>query len=389
MDLTIHHSKQMKQFGPNSGLQLLFDFQQKEYCGVQQENAYYGAGLNVLIYDPQYIASFELSSMISLHPGYVFDITMRPVKSILKTERIGHCRSEVVSLFEYPVYHRHACFLSCTIEYAWRHCQCAFPSFNIKSLSEHFGGSNVKMPSCNDDLEKASCMKYVLTAYVNEGPNRFCPQCKRSCAERNYEYTISSKQFSQLTLNELVENYSIAHDVNDVKKNYALGNFYFQEMLETVIVEDFKVTALDLFIYVGGSLVLFIGISVVSLYEIVHQISHSTITLCQNIILEEKTDNKERIPSQTTSGKNAVKKPTRLSSPTKKTNDTQNNMSKNFRAAFKVEGNEKIFMKQISNNPATKPLTSSTKVEQFEVDTTRPSVAFNRCIDKITIVQKT
>lgn len=70
--------------GSTSGLQLLLNLNQNEYCETARK--YEGAGFQLIVHDPENIApSFTISSSINLHPGYIQTITLRPTVFIKNT----------------------------------------------------------------------------------------------------------------------------------------------------------------------------------------------------------------------------------------------------------------------------------------------------------------
>lgn len=120
----------------------------------------------------------------------------------------------------------------------------------------------------------------------------FCLQCKRSCSETVYDYTISSKLLSIMAVNELLKKEYAAKNISNVMKNYLLVKFYFQEMVEMQIIEDFLFSDYDVFSYISGYLGLFLGISVITSYELVHQILYSFISAYQYNKREKKKKQK-------------------------------------------------------------------------------------------------
>jgi hypothetical protein len=102
--------------------------------------------------------------------------------------------------------------------------------------------------------------------------------CPVECEKTYFTYSMSSSQFptlkytSYLLQNDLIKRKYPNMTHEELKKNVARVQIFFDEMKETVIEESIKTELSDLISNLGGTLGLFLGLSFLSLIEFVEAI---------------------------------------------------------------------------------------------------------------------
>lgn len=264
--------------GPQSGLRLLMNVAQPEYCGVDTQP--YGAGFRFVAYNPSSrLPSLLLTPSVSLSPGFDYNIVMQPVTHNRKTEFLGRCISSFIIPFDRDsVYNRLKCFDFCLTELVWKKCQCIGMWLDLTTeLAAYFGKNISEVESCwgkNFDLGRLSCLREQAYIYFYNDPNVLCPNCKIPCTETLYSSQISASKLNLRQVKEILaaDKISDGYDTSSSLENNLLHvNFYFNEMMEIIVTEDKKFTGDDLFTYIGGNLGLFLGMSTLTLFEIIFQ----------------------------------------------------------------------------------------------------------------------
>lgn len=85
--------------GPSSGLRLLLNTNQVEYCGAGKK--YRGAGYAAKVHSPEIQPRIGAEKMIRLRPGFHYNIVIKPTIFKRNIEHLKRCRSQMNSIL-YP-----------------------------------------------------------------------------------------------------------------------------------------------------------------------------------------------------------------------------------------------------------------------------------------------
>lgn len=263
-------------FGPENGLQLLLNVRQDEYCG-EFRGGYSGSGFNAFIHDQSEAGSVHQSATMLLKAGMVYNLMLQPITYLRKTEHLGKCQSKtkIANINLDGNYSESACKLLCQFQYIWDNCGCLLMviSENAKTISEILGVAADEKDICN--IDKFACMNKFLDIYMKNSIN-LCPHCIPQCSETIYQRYLSETKFPSNNLNTYFKRYlQIDNITENFKNNYLVLNMYFGDMNGQTITESQIYTPLDLFISVSNGLGLFIGMSVISLFEPLYFLLHS------------------------------------------------------------------------------------------------------------------
>lgn len=268
--------------GPSSGFQVLLNVHSEEYClrGLQD----HGIGFRVLVHDANSVASFNLDPSFALSPGYEYTVSLRPITYDLRnfSEWLGKCTMDAYNILNPNLteYNRELCFMTCLVELVWQLCDCLIvdKSSNIlqsRSVASHLGTETSKLRYCDITQSKDhNCAFAVYVQYLTLNQDQYCPKCKRKCLETKYEFEVTAKKLKKQTLNTLLPK-SMMSNVS-LQKNLIFVSFMFDDTNSQTVQEIQAFTSLQLYIYIGGALALFLGSSTITIYEVAH---HLFITL--------------------------------------------------------------------------------------------------------------
>lgn len=295
MNESEYEPKTLTTFGPSTGLKLLLDVHQEEYCITKMER--YGAGFRAFVHDTRSQSTLNLDSTMQLSPGYAYTISLTPTSFDLRnfTEWLGKCTSHVYNFLkpDLPGYNQEACFTACLAETVWRRCKClpldetTLTSLK-KSASKYLGTPQTSLSYCHllDDIQR-NCLVDQMVNYSSKNADVLCPKCKRSCFETKYDYKITAQKLPVSTLTRSVSVEGFA-DKRRLEKNYLLVSFVFQDLNMIRIRELQSITPTTLYTNFGGTLGLFLGFSSVVIYEIAHHILVSLMILLTRTFKSKK-----------------------------------------------------------------------------------------------------
>lgn len=183
---------------------------------------------------------------------------------------MGLCAS-AVKLYMYPdaeVYYQSECVLQCLTEVIWKKCDCVpfVYAADKNAVASKLGVSGDKLDICWGT--GMMCVKEAFEYFLGLTITKTCPLCRQPCVEKRYDYGVSSLKFQSAH----TRNWSISQlgSDRDIEKNLLSVNFYFEDSSLLVIEESRAFTLLNAFMYFGARLGLYLGMSVVTVYEICH-----------------------------------------------------------------------------------------------------------------------
>lgn len=119
------------------------------------------------------------------------------------------------------------------------------------------------------------CMNRAKKFYVDNNPDKACPSCKEACIETQYNYVMSSFLYPpEQSVSFLSNTYNVSEE--KLRKDFLFVNFMFNSMQLTQETESQHFTLVDLCIYFGSMIGLFLGASIMSFGEVFQQIFVAT-----------------------------------------------------------------------------------------------------------------
>lgn len=261
--------------GPGTGLKLLINVEQSDYCGIGRK--WHGAGFRAYIHDSLEGASYYVDKSILIPPGYYTKVFISQTSLRRKTEDLDRCVTSV-DLKLSPVkgfYSQKFCIYECGTKFVYDICHCTIflVSSYREKLAQMFNIPSDKVVVCS--LQQMSCANKAYQLFVGTNFAKVCPKCKMPCTETKYEYKVSMLRFptSSLAYNEtssMSDNKRSSSSSNFYSKNMAVVSFSKEDSNVIIFIEKQAYSLMDLFTYFGGIMGLFMGISFVSMGEIVH-----------------------------------------------------------------------------------------------------------------------
>lgn len=250
-------------------MKLILNANQDENCGYYTEQ-WKGAGLHVVIHDSRTLPSINFGTPIHLKPGYEFKIVVTPRFRIRYTADLGYCR-EKYQLYMFPentIYLKELCLMQCEAEGLWFYCRCTISP--LKVAVKHFAKAhNISDEdihlACTGD--KRSCLMNLPLGYERSMDAR-CPHCKPPCQETEYVSQVTVTKFPPKHLVAFYKHELHVADEKTVAGNFLTLTVYFDSSPIEIVVEEQKFTLKDLFIYIGGSVGLFLGMSFMTFAEL-------------------------------------------------------------------------------------------------------------------------
>lgn len=257
---------------PQTGLRLIMKINYTEYFGHDEFKR--GSGFLFQIQGKNKIASFRLSPASYISPGYNYRVVLKPIHITRQTENLGRC-SNFVYLGMVPnatVYHQEFCILQCAAEVILKNCQCVltllvpYKDYFVRKAKEY--GIKSELEFCTK-LDRVACMKEVESKVDRDGIHsitRGCTRCPSPCYEEEYDLQISATKLSKKPFDFASE---IRMTNDEFRKSFLAVSFEFESDNFLSIIEIQSFTTKDLFIYIGGNIGLFLGMSFISPFEVV------------------------------------------------------------------------------------------------------------------------
>ncbi|XP_070542969.1 amiloride-sensitive sodium channel subunit gamma-like [Ptychodera flava] len=249
--------------GPSTGLRLTLFIEQDEYLDDITENA----GAVVLVHSPD-IVPFPEEQGLELAPGFSTSIGVR--LSIIK--RIGGKYSDCIKTGEMPLlyegynYSVEACFKTCYQNSLVEECLCYDTTLPNKDRT---------IPACVDTPGGKSCMSIVAEKMQTDAL-KCRKNCHQPCSGRSYKEMLSmsewpsdvyaTKLYSRLSQKsrKITEQLS---SVEESRRNLMKLSVFFSELNFESVTEKPAFGHVDLLSNLGGLMGLYIGASVISLFE--------------------------------------------------------------------------------------------------------------------------
>ena len=161
------------------------------------------------------------------------------------------------------------CFDLCYQKSVMNQCDCYDGSIGFFDRDQH--------PCTNSN--ETSCQIEIYLTFFNMGYEKLCAnQCPLECHSTSYSSTASYSVFPTMAYayslikdKSFLSRFENSTNVNyeTIKQNILSVNIYFDRLESTTIQEGKQTEFVDLVAGIGGTLGLFLGVSVLSLFEVV------------------------------------------------------------------------------------------------------------------------
>lgn len=247
--------------GPSQGLSLEIDVQQEQYIGALTVEA----GIRVLLHDQGHM-TFPYEEGFSVSPGMATSVGIKKTQ-IIRLDRYNNksCLPEdelpMTNIYRryknITTYSQQACLKSCLGLSQRIRCKCsenAFPSD--------------RDPCDVFDSKTSTCLRTVKYLFNNDRLSCLA-DCRQPCTEEVIQKTISSSQWPSKAYKDYLISQNKYHNESD---NMLQLNVFFNELNYEKIEEQFSYGTINLLADVGGQLGLWIGISVITVCELLELI---------------------------------------------------------------------------------------------------------------------
>ena len=254
-------TRQTSRFGSEYGLTLVLFIHQDEYVGLFTQEA----GVRVAIHNPENVP-FPESHGFNAGPGTNTNFNIRINQNIRSPDPYGNCTEQ--NQIENNVYDGRYSFLGCNkacIQSTLKEeCGC------IDDINTLF----TDVPICDIlDRTQVRCREKINTMFEND---ELACNCVQRCQETSYSVQYSTTKwpsdkyegylFSALSHVPIIQDV-LVEGIEQTLKNVVKLQFTFEELNVQTIEESPKYTNIDLFSSVGGLLGLYVGISIVTVFE--------------------------------------------------------------------------------------------------------------------------
>ncbi|CAF0968518.1 unnamed protein product [Rotaria sp. Silwood1] len=253
------------------------------------------AGVLVLIHDNKQVPMIETSG-IELEPGRRHKISYRKKKTNFLSSPYTDCTNKISDLMKavlntyYPadyIYSQSSCYQSCQQTYVYEQCGCVNPYFwYIRWVVQLGTDDMIFAPVCypgDNCFDKASKKLFASASLMKN----YCSDCLQECSTNSFVLQTSSSTSyidSKIdVIKNFIENSSVPVPNNwsttwrqHIYENYLTVNI----LRETRIVETSTQTStlglVDVISNIGGQTGLWIGISFLSIMELIEMIYRLT-----------------------------------------------------------------------------------------------------------------
>ncbi|KAI1727475.1 amiloride-sensitive sodium channel domain-containing protein [Ditylenchus destructor] len=247
--------------GANYGLRVLMYANVSEYLPTTE-----AVGFRITIHD-KWIVPFPDAFGHTAPTGFMSSFGVRMKKFIRIEEPHGHCEEGGENTGEYIYkgynYSIEGCHRSCTQNEIIRLCGCADPMFPTPSADTKH--CKVSDPMARECIKNTSM---YLGQLIAQGKLENC-KCHQPCRETGYEVSYSAARWPSGTTKLMECEMSDDLCMEKYRKNAAMIQVFYEELNYETLIESPAYTFLSLLADLGGVFGLWIGISVVSVVELV------------------------------------------------------------------------------------------------------------------------
>jgi hypothetical protein len=275
---------------------LISAFNIEMFIGMTGENRDYFSftnGFNIFINNETLDSTSREG--VSISPGTFTKIIVDKYSIIKQPKPYSSCTSDLNSIDSYksPVYkrlmsysdrkyHFTDCNFMCFQKYLGDKCQCQNSYFNFVFYP------NLSLCSRFEDL---ICWNNYNYLYFSTNVLESC-DCPLECEYSGYTFTNSWSEYPTLNFYEqsLINSSLIRSkfgnqtemNYENVRKSVAKVSIFYNDLRETVITESVKISVADLVSSIGGTLGLFIGMSLLTLIEVLEIFVQSLVVILKD-----------------------------------------------------------------------------------------------------------
>ena len=236
-------------------------------------------GFNIFIRNQSEFDSFNMEG-VEISPGISTRIILSRSSWKKQPEPYSDCTADLTSKDSYPsqiykesfptdrAYTYFDCSNLCVIHFIELKCDC--------SLNELQNNYRICYLDAKNVIKDFDCVNLAFKQFASDSSNIEKCDCPIECDNTYYTYSLSTSLFptrkysEYLLKSNLIRNkYPNITTHEELKKNVARIQIFFDGMKETVIEESVKTEMSDLISNLGGLLGLFLGLSFLSLIEFV------------------------------------------------------------------------------------------------------------------------
>ncbi|CAH1783640.1 unnamed protein product [Owenia fusiformis] len=236
--------------GTGGGLRIVLDINQSDYTEVFAFGGNSEAGIKFLVH-PQYEPPSVESEGYAVSPGFRAYAGIRYDELQNAVSPWGKCDPEAKLKF-YEKYSFEGCLSECREGKLLERCGCK--PYSIPG----------NIPNCLP-TKAVTCANEILGA-IEENPKEECPQCTVACEEVEYPVSLSYATFPNHNIaKELFEIFDVTEDY--IRDNIVELDIYFRDLYRHLTKMSPAVTPSGLLSDLGGQMGLFVGMSILTLFE--------------------------------------------------------------------------------------------------------------------------
>lgn len=248
--------------GQLSGLQIVIRLEHHKYaCGTST------VGARVVIHKPNEIPNPEEEGF-NISPGFETSVSLRA--TVFKRKPFPY-RDECINYGIKPMMakKRNDCIKTCIQERIFKKCGCIDQTFGVMNEKKHCDMVNASDVCCMDD---------VVDELEQKGPACKCPL---PCHMTSYNKVPSRAVWPSQAYFAKTRS---AHQLKAFRNDHAKLNVFFDKLEQTVYEQKPRFEDSEFFGTLGGGLGLWLGVSVVTLFEILEILLNFASNVLQYIL---------------------------------------------------------------------------------------------------------
>ncbi|CAD5110914.1 DgyrCDS275 [Dimorphilus gyrociliatus] len=259
-------------------------------------------GFRISIHDAEDYP-FPESKGFNVPPGHLTYVGLRKIHTILKPKPYSRCellsklqmedRDAYVGQLPHVTYSESSCMKTCFQIELIRRCRCQDPSYPrvmevraFSQLLEELGLKSEEIPYCRlFDKREKQCLKWFNELFIGrkvssneEIVDKLCNQCLPECDTITYHTTLSSGIYNNLEHFRNTRNQNAKIKYKNLKNdkirykyledNIVAISIYLEDLEQEDIQSDIDFSALSYIADMGGILGLWMGLSILTVFEI-------------------------------------------------------------------------------------------------------------------------
>ncbi|KAI8514318.1 Amiloride-sensitive sodium channel [Branchiostoma belcheri] len=262
--------------GAGNGLKLYFNIQSEFYTEDPAQGGSDDVGLKVLIHDQKEPPKMDTQG-IAVGPGSHAYIAMSKVEYINEIPPWGECQD--LKLEYYENYTLTGCLLECRTKHVYAQCGCRL----------------FYLPGGNDYCDPRAIADCALDTLKAVTAGNFTCNCPTPCDIAHFQTSVSYAGWPNkltaahwLTELNLWDVWDEQSATDYMSQNWIVLDIYYSELNYQVIEQQREMTEGDLLSNIGGQLGLFIGASVITLFEFVEYLVKRFTSCCRKKYRKDK-----------------------------------------------------------------------------------------------------